>query len=70
LHKNDGLLRPEEIRHNADHFEIEFLYLVAGEDRVGVALHPRPDLVERKDLVRLRESGERKNDSYQGSATG
>jgi hypothetical protein len=64
------LLRPEEIRHNADHFEIEFLYLVAGEDRVSVTLHPRPHLIEWKDLVRLRDSGERKNDSYQGGATG
>ena len=42
--QNDGLLGAEEIGHHADDFEVELFDLVAGEDRVGVALHARSDL--------------------------
>ena len=50
LDKNDGLARSEKIGHDADNFEVEFFDLVAGEDRVGVALHAWPNLAKRNDF--------------------
>src|ERR1700733_8001905 len=53
--QDDGLARTEEVRHYADDFEVELLDLVAGEDRVGIAMHSRLDLAEGQDFVGLRE---------------
>src|SRR5690349_20997657 len=50
LDEDDGLLGAEEIGHDADHFEIEFFDLVAGEDGVGIALHAGADLAEGQDF--------------------
>ncbi len=44
--QDDGLARTEEVGHYPDDFEIELFDLVAGEDRVGVAMHSRLDLAE------------------------
>jgi hypothetical protein len=68
LNKDDGLARPEEIGHHADHFEVELLYLVARENRVGIALHAGANLVEWKSLIRLRERDYRKENANQGEA--
>ncbi len=52
LHQNDRLLRTQKIRHHANYFQVEFLYLVAGKNRVGVALHPRLHLIDRERFIR------------------
>jgi len=70
LNEDDRLARPKEIGHHPDDFEIELFNLVAGEDRVRVALHPGSNLVERKNLIRLREGGDRKDCDGQGETEG
>src|SRR5580700_3462930 len=44
LHENDGLAGAQKIGHDADYFEVEFLDLVAGEYRIGIALHAGTNL--------------------------
>jgi hypothetical protein len=61
LDQDNGLARPKEIGHHPNDFEIELFDLIAGEDGVSVALHAGSDLVERKNLIGLRECGDRKN---------
>src|SRR5215510_6319704 len=51
LHQNDRLLGAQEVGHDADHFQVELLNLVARKDRVGVALHARTHLIDRKYLI-------------------
>jgi len=53
LDKDDGLARAEEIRHDANDFEVELFDLVAGEDGVGVALHAITDFTDRHDFAGL-----------------
>jgi hypothetical protein len=59
LNQDYRLLRAEEIGHHADNFEIKLFDLVAGEDRVCIALHSGPNLIEWKNLIRLRCEAER-----------
>ncbi len=61
LDQDNGLARPKEIGHHPDDFEIELFNLIAGEDRISVALHAGSNLVERKNLIGLCECGGRKN---------
>jgi hypothetical protein len=51
LDKDDGLLRPKEIGHDADDFEVELFNLVASKNGAGVALHAGADLVKREDFA-------------------
>jgi hypothetical protein len=53
LDKDDGLARPEEIRHYVDDFEIESFDLIPGENCEGITLHARTNLIERQDFIRL-----------------
>src|SRR5436309_245459 len=57
LNQDDGLFRAEEIRHDADNFEVEFLSLVAGKDGVRIAFHPGPDFTQRKNFRGLGGRG-------------
>src|SRR5207247_1596169 len=57
LNQNDGLFRAEEIRHDADNFEVEFLNLVTGKDGVRVAPHPGPNFTQRKNFRSLGGRG-------------
>ncbi len=57
LHENDGLFGAEKIVQNADDFQIELLDLIARKNRVGVPLHARANLAERKEFVRLLRDG-------------
>ena len=50
LDENDGLLRAEEIGHDANNFEVELFDLVAGEDGVGIALHAGANFAEGQDF--------------------
>jgi hypothetical protein len=50
LHQNNGLLRAQKIRHDADDFEVELFDLIAGENCEGVALHAWADLAERQNV--------------------
>src|SRR5271166_4744229 len=52
LHKNDGLSRAQEIGHDANHFQFKLFDLLPGENGIGVAQHPRPNLAEGDDLSR------------------
>jgi hypothetical protein len=60
LDQDNGLARPKEIGHHPNDFEIELFNLIAGEDRIRVALHACLDLVEGKNLIGLRQGGDRK----------
>jgi hypothetical protein len=60
LDKDDGLPWSEEVGHHADHFQIKLLYLVARKYGVGITLHSSANLVERKDLIGLRERSDGK----------
>src|SRR5882724_12110749 len=51
LNQDYGLARAEEIGHDTNDFEVEFFYLVSGEDGVGVAVHPGLNLAQREDFV-------------------
>jgi len=53
------LLRAEEIGHHSDNFEIEFFNLVAGEDRLGIALQSGPNLIDWKSFIRLGRQPQR-----------
>ena len=55
--ENDGLLRPEEIGHYAQHLQIEFFDLVAGENGVGIALHACANLLQGDDFGGLLSLG-------------
>jgi len=54
LNQDDRLLRAEEIGHHADNFEVEFFDLIAGKNRVGVALHAGAHLAQGDGFVGLR----------------
>jgi len=53
LNEDYRLLWAEEIGHHADNFKIEFFHLIAGEDRVCIALHSGPNLIDWKSFIRL-----------------
>ena len=50
LHQDDRLPRAQEIRKDADDFQVKFFDLVAGKNRIGLPLHSRLDLIERQDF--------------------
>ncbi len=50
LDQDDRLPGAQEIRKDADNFQVKFFDLVAGKNRVGFPLHTRLDLIERKDF--------------------
>jgi len=50
LHEDDGLLRAQEIGHDAQDFEVEFFNLVTGKNGVSIALHARMNFRERQNL--------------------
>ena len=70
LDEDDGLPRSKEIGHHTDDFEVELFHLVASEYGVGIALHAGANLVERKNLIRLRVRNYRKLGSDQRQAKG
>jgi hypothetical protein len=53
LNEEYRLLWAEEIGHYADDFEIKPFNLVAGEDRVCIALHSGANLIDGKSFTRL-----------------
>ena len=59
LNEDYRLLRAEEIGHYSDNFKIEFFNLVAGENRIRVALHSGPNLIDGKSFTRLSREAKR-----------
>jgi len=59
LNQDYRLLWAEEIGHYPDDFEVELFNLVAGENRIGIALHSGTNLIDWKGFIRLGREAKR-----------